>query len=67
LLAAGHREARYYRIGYLWSEARIVRQRENAKAVQDAILMQAVIATVMGGKKASANLDKLVRRIKQSD
>lgn len=67
LLAAGHPNARHYRIGFLWSESRIVRQRENAKVLQDATVMQAVIGTVMCGKKANANLDKLLKRIKNSD
>lgn len=44
-----------------------MRQRENAKVTQDAAVMQAVLATVMGGKKAQSNLDKLLKRIKNSD
>lgn len=51
----------------MWSEARMARQRINAKTVQDAFLMQAVVATVMGGKKAQTNLTNLTRRISTSD
>lgn len=67
LLAEGHSKAGTYRIGVLWSEARIVRQRHNAKAMQDAAVMQAVVATVMGGKKAQKQLNDLLKRIQNSD
>lgn len=39
----------------------------NAQAIQDAVVMQAVISTVMGGKKAHNQLDKLLKRIRNSD
>lgn len=67
LLANGHVAARHYRIGVLWSEARIVRQRDNARAVQDALVLQAAIGTVMGGKKGAAGFNKLIKRIENSD
>lgn len=67
LLSEGHANARHYKIGQLWSEARIVRQRQNAKVRQDAVVMQAVVATALGGKKAGDNLTKLLNRIANSD
>lgn len=67
LLAEGHRHARRYPLGVMWSEARIVRQRHNQKALQDAAVMQAVIGTVLGGKNGHQQLQKLLNRIEQSD
>lgn len=51
----------------MWSEARIARQRINAKAVQDALVLQSAISTVMGGKKANSQFEKLLKRIENSD
>lgn len=45
----------------------MARQRINAKTVQEAMLMQAVVATVLGGKKANTNLANLTKRISTSD
>lgn len=66
-MSEGHPNARLYRIGVLWSEARIVRQRHNAKAILDAVVLQAAIGTAMGGKKGQANFNKLLKRIENSD
>jgi hypothetical protein len=51
----------------MWSEARMARQRINAKAVQDALVLQSAISTVMGGKKAHSQFSNLLDRIKSSD
>jgi len=50
----------------MWSEVRIARQRINNKAVQDALVMQAVIGTVLD-KKGPKNLQKLLKEIENSD
>lgn len=67
LLAEGHPSARKYVLGFMWSEARIVRQRTNSKIVLDAAIMQAVVATALGGKKAQGNLNKLLKKVEDSD
>lgn len=66
-MSEGHPNARLYRIGVLWSEARIVRQRHNAKSILDAVVLQSAISTIMGGKKGQANFNKLLKRIEHSD
>lgn len=53
-------------MAYLWSEVRIARQRINNRAVQDALVMQAVIGTILD-KKGPGNLRKLLKEIENSD
>lgn len=66
LLSEGHTQARRYPLAFLWSEARIARQRINNRAVQDALVMQAVIGTILD-KKGPGNLRKLLKEIENSD
>lgn len=66
LLAEGHTCARRYPLSFMWSEVRIARQRINNKAVQDALVMQAVIGTILD-KKGPKNLQKLLKEIENSD
>ena len=51
LLDHGHPHANNYPLAKLWSEATIVRQRLNSNIKTDATMMQAVIASVIGGSK----------------
>ncbi len=66
-MAEGHPNARHYRLGFMWSEARIAKQRINARVIENALLMQTVVATVMGGKKAQSNLNKQIKQVENSD
>jgi hypothetical protein len=66
LLAAGHADARHYPVAHVWSEARIVRQR-NALCVQrDAALMQLVIGSIFS-KDTGKLLMKTLERMDESD
>ncbi|OOH27539.1 hypothetical protein B0B32_00050 [Pseudomonas aeruginosa] len=67
LLSEGHADARRYPLAVLWSEARIVRQRHNARAVQDAAVMEAVIGAVISRRKGQTTLNTLLKRILNSD
>lgn len=67
LLAEGHPNARFYPIAVLWSEARIARQRINAKMVMEATLLQTAVSTVLGGKKATKNFKDLIAKVERSD
>jgi hypothetical protein len=60
LLAEGHEAARLYPVAMVWSEARIVRQRQAAQRKLDAVVMQMVIGS-MFTKEASKNLTKLLK------
>lgn len=51
----------------MWSEARLCRQRINSTLVQEAMLIQSAITTVMGGKEAAKNFNRLTNRIVASD
>jgi hypothetical protein len=66
LLSEGHRHARDYPIAVVWTEARIVRQRQAAKRKSDTILMQMAIASVMDSK-ANKQLAAVLKRMDQSD
>lgn len=59
LLSEGHQFARQYPIAVVWSEARIVRQRQAARRKLDASLMQMVIGSMFSakaGKRLAAEL-----------
>jgi hypothetical protein len=47
LLSQGHRFAQSYPVGTVWREARIARERMNHQIVNDAIMMQKVISSIM--------------------
>lgn len=66
-MAEGHPQARAYRLGFMWSEVRIAKQRINSKTMLDASLMQTVMSTILGGKKAQSNLTKLLKKVENSD
>lgn len=60
LLAEGHLAARRYPLGFMWSEARLVRRRLNARMATEAVLMQSVVASVIaGGDHLQALLGRL--------
>ncbi|WP_281686693.1 hypothetical protein [Pseudomonas citronellolis] len=67
LMAEGHPQARRYPLAFLWSEARICRQRHNQAVMQEAAVMQAVIGASIGGKKGARHLSNLLKRIEHSD
>lgn len=52
LLSEGHPEAERYPIAVVWSEARLVRQRDVQRIKTEAVVMQGVIASAFGGSKA---------------
>lgn len=45
----------------LWSEATIAQQRVNAQHATSTVLMQAVVASVLGGKDAGRALQDLLK------
>lgn len=45
----------------LWSEATIAQQRVNAQHATSTVLMQAVVASVLGGKDAGRTLQDLLK------
>jgi hypothetical protein len=51
----------------MWSEARMARQRINAKTIQEALVLQSAISTVMGGNEANRLFKDLLNRIESSD
>lgn len=66
LLSNGHLHARQYPLTVVWSESRIIRQRDNSRAVQDALVMQAVIGAVLT-KAGDKHLDNLLGKIGNGD
>ena len=65
LMSEGHPQARDYVIAFVWSEARIVRQRNASRVKQDAILMQMIIGSQFDSK-AGKRLAKLLKRLDES-
>jgi hypothetical protein len=66
LLEKGHTAASRYPIAVVWSETRIVRQREIAHISLDAVLLQMAIASNFS-KKAAGQLTKMLKDIKNGD
>ena len=64
LFAEGHPAARRYPLGFLWSEARIATRRANARMATEAVLMQAVVTTVLAG---GDHLRELLGRLNADD
>lgn len=60
LLSEGHRDARAYSVAEVWSESRIIRQRQARKAQADAVVMQTVIAS-MFSKEGGKALEKVLK------
>ena len=48
-------------MAFVWSEARIVREREARRAQQYAVTMQTVIASILGGKEAAKAFKELLK------
>lgn len=67
LLSQGHTQARRYPIAVVWSETRIIRQRESRQRQQEAILVQAAVATAIGqafgNKDATKAFNDLLKRM----
>ena len=59
LMATGHPEAGHYPLGFMWDEAAIVTERENARMIAESSLMDAVISSQFS-KKAGEEKRKLV-------
>jgi hypothetical protein len=66
LLSEGHPWARDYPIAVVWSEARIVRQRQANKAAQETVLMQMTIGSVFDAK-AGKQLSAILKGLGQSE
>jgi hypothetical protein len=66
LLSEGHPCARRYPVAVVWSEARIVRERNAYRRSRDAAVMQMVLGS-MFSKKASKELEKLLGKVAESD
>ncbi len=62
LLSEGHFHARNYPVAVVWSEARIVRQRQSAKTKLDAAVMQMIVSSVFS-KKAGKQLENLLAEL----
>lgn len=66
LLSEGHPQARHYPIAMVWSESRIVRQRNAARVKRDTVVLQMAIASNFG-KKAGKQLETLLKEMDESD
>lgn len=60
LLSEGHRYARHYPVAVVWSECRIVREREARRAQANAVIMQTTIASLFS-KEGGKALEKLLK------
>ena len=61
LLSEGHPCADLYTVGRVWEEARYVRDRAADRMTTEAVVMQAVITSVLAGGKALENVLKVLR------
>lgn len=66
LLSEGHADARHYPVAVVWSEARIVRERNNNRRLRDTAVTQLVLSSLFG-KKAAKELEKLLNKVAESD
>ena len=66
LLSEGHLHARSYPLAVVWSEARIVRERNANRRSRDAVVMQLIVGSVLS-KNASKELAKLLGKVAESD
>jgi hypothetical protein len=66
LLSEGHFYASDYPIAVVWSESRIVRQRNAMRVKLETSLMQMVIGSVFD-KKAGKQLSDILKRLDESD
>lgn len=68
LLSEGHAEARHYPVAVVWSEARIVRERNSYRRTRDTAITQHVIASAFDSKKkVGKELKKLLEQVAESD
>lgn len=66
LLSEGHADARHYPVAVVWSEARIVRERNSNRRSRDLALEQLLLSTLFS-KKAGKELEKLLNKVTESD
>lgn len=66
LLSEGHADARRYPLWMLWDETRIVRERNNAVMVTNAVLLQMAAGSLFS-KDAGKAFEKLVKRLADGD
>jgi hypothetical protein len=66
LLSEGHEHAREYPVVHVWNEARIVRQRHSTRRFRDSALTQLILSTLFN-KKAGKELQKLLKKVAESD
>lgn len=63
LLSSGHPHAKRYPLSTLWYEAQLVRERVNGLVATEAVMMDAVITSVLSPKNGRQHLDKLLRKL----
>lgn len=63
LLSEGHRDAALYPIAKVYSESRIVREREAARVTRDTMLMQSVIVSALDGAEGVKQLNKVLAKV----
>ena len=63
LSASGHPDARTYTVGTVWREIEYVRRRENMALANQAVMMQMVVNTAMGGKESAQELQNYIKRL----
>jgi hypothetical protein len=67
LLSQGHPEAASYALAHLWSEVRLAKRRINSQVKLEAVLLQAVAASVLDSKAGGRMLRKLLKRLDYDD
>lgn len=60
-MSEGHPYAPHYPLAKVGVEANIARRRINNRAVTDSTLMQALLGSVLGGKKAAEHYNKMIK------
>lgn len=66
LLSEGHVDARRYPLWMLWDETRIVRARNNAAMVTNAVLLQMAAGSLFS-KEAGKAFEKVVKGLQDGD
>jgi hypothetical protein len=66
-MSEGHPDAASYVLAHLWSEARLARRRVNSKVKLEAVVLQAVAASVLDSKAGGRMLRKLLKRLDYDD
>lgn len=65
LLSEGHADARYYPIGMVWDEAKLVVERRNRQFATEALLTQLAVASLLS-KKEAKEFSKQIKRLNGS-